>query len=256
MLTSILILFSSPNIYLNFRSSSRPKRSSFRRSNLRNASRRSKNRLASVCFRLRPDFIAHSILLTLRKYELLYLDVRSISLAHAVVSLFYLRIKKQSPAKGGRVRSMDSLHYSCLHMIYAVYIAFIKFSSVARTSTILLLRANNERFENSLIDRRPVRPPFHLRPFFKDARGDNPPSMSRASAWIPSRHLYIFLSLFLSFSPSVNVSLFFSPIDAKREYGLSVFPPPCASVLSPSRSSSRGVAKWGWRNFRRVSIRT
>lgn len=35
-------------------------------------------------FRLRPDFIAHSILLTLRKYELLYLDVRSISLAHAV----------------------------------------------------------------------------------------------------------------------------------------------------------------------------
>lgn len=43
-----------------------------------------------------PDFIAHSILLTLRKYELLYLDVRSISLAHAVVSLFYLRIKKQS----------------------------------------------------------------------------------------------------------------------------------------------------------------
>jgi len=115
-------------------------------------------------FRLRLDFIAHSILLTLRKYELLYLDVRSISLAHAVVSLFYLRIKKQRPTKGGRVRSMDSLHYSCLHMIYAVYIAFIKFS-VARTFAILLLRANNERFENNLIDRRPVRvhpPTFDL----------------------------------------------------------------------------------------------
>lgn len=42
------------------------------------------------------DFIARSILLTPRKYELLYLDVRSISLVHAAVSLFYLRIKKQS----------------------------------------------------------------------------------------------------------------------------------------------------------------
>lgn len=42
------------------------------------------------------DFIARSILLTPRKYELLYLDVRSISLVHTAVSLFYLRIKKQS----------------------------------------------------------------------------------------------------------------------------------------------------------------
>lgn len=142
---------------------------------------------SSPYFRLWPDFIAYSILLTLRKYELLYLDVRSISLAHAVVSLFYLRIKKQSLGRTG-VRSMDSLHYSCLHMIYAVYRVYIKFSYVARTSTILLLRANNERFENNFIDRLP----FHLRPFLKDARGDNLPSYALLSGY-PSSLLSLFL---------------------------------------------------------------
>lgn len=205
------------------------------------------------CFRLWPDFIAHSILLTLRKYELLYLDVRSISLAQAVVSLFYLRIKKQRPTKGGRVRSMDSLHYSCLHMIYAVYIAFIKFS-VARTSAILLLRANNERFENNFIDRRPV--------------GVHPPTFDlfsktfveiilrqRRARFCPDT---LSSSLCLSFSSPANISLLLLLVLQlmQNENVDPFFPPFRAFVLSPSRSSSRGVTKRGWRNFRRVSIRT
>lgn len=87
-----------------------------RRSNPRNVSRRWRN-ASSPCFRLRPDFIAHSILLTLRKYELLYLDVRSISLAHTVVSLFIFGLRNKAPG----VRGVWILFITLRHMIYVVY---------------------------------------------------------------------------------------------------------------------------------------
>lgn len=200
------------------------------------------------CFRLRPDFIAYSILLTLRKYELLYLDVRSISLAHAVVSLFYLRIKKQSPARGGTGAEYG---FSSLllpaHDIRRVYRVYIKSSSVARTSAILLLRANNERFENNLIDRRlPVRPPCHLRPFLKDARGDNPPSRRRARFYPSgcfSRHLYVFPRLLIPwmFRPFP----FRSRIDAKPENTRYLFFLLSTLPRCPLWSASREVMKQG-----------
>lgn len=61
---------------------------------------RRKTSILLLYFEFWPDFIARSILFTLRKYEPLYLDTRSISLAHAAVSPCYLRIKKQSRGSG------------------------------------------------------------------------------------------------------------------------------------------------------------
>lgn len=59
-----------------------------------------KTSILLLYFEFWPDFIARSILFTLRKYEPLYLDTRSISLVHAAVSPCYLRIKKQSRGSG------------------------------------------------------------------------------------------------------------------------------------------------------------
>lgn len=61
---------------------------------------RRKTSILFLYFEFWSDFIARSILFTLRKYEPLYLDTRSISLVHAAVSPCYLRIKKQSRGSG------------------------------------------------------------------------------------------------------------------------------------------------------------
>lgn len=169
-------------------------------------------------FRLWPDFIAHSILLTLRKYELLYLDVRSISLAHAVVSLFYLRIKKQSPEDGVRARARARAEYgfssllSRRHMIYAVYIAFIKFSRRRGTSTVLLImRAlimNVLKITLSIAF--PVRPPFPPSTFpsktlaeiiLRRRRSPSPPPPSLLRPPGYSRHLSSLRECFTLFHP-------------------------------------------------------
>lgn len=194
-------------------------------------------------FRLRlwPDFIAHSILLTLRKYELLYLDVRSISLAHAVVSLFYLRIKKQSPEVGARTEYGFSSLLSPAHdirRIYRVYKVLLR----RGTSTVLLLRANNEHFENNLIDRPSILSTFDLS--FKDARrGDNPPPTSPRilpSSLISRR---MFHSLF---HPRLSRLMQSESVLPLLSYSASAISLP--SVSFP-RSRSPGVER---RNFRRA----
>lgn len=171
--------------------------------------------------------------------------------------IFGLRNKAQR-REGGR-GSMDSLHYSCLqHMIYAVYIAFIKSSSVARLSTILLLRAlimNVLKITLSIAS-----PSVHPSTFdlFSKTLAEIILRRRRARARASVRiFLVIFTFLFLSHPRRTFRSFPLRlTIDAKRECGLSAFPPLRASVLSLSRSASRGVTKQGWRNFRRVSIRT
>lgn len=177
-----------------------------RRSNPRNVSRRWRN-ASSPRFRLRPDFIAHSILLTLRKYELLYLDVRSISLAHAVVSLFYLRIKKQSPG----VRGVWILFITLAGTWYTSYIAFIKFCFVAST-VLLSLRANNERFENNLSIASPVHPPFQPSTF-----------SSKTLAEIILRQRRFCPDTLVIFHLFVNFFLLRLTIDAKQVRGFSPF---------------------------------
>lgn len=204
-----------------------------RRSNPRNVSRRWRN-ASPPCFRLRPDFIAHSILLTLRKYELLYLDVRSISLAHAVVSLFYLRIKKQSPGE----RGVWILFITLAGTWYTPYIAFIKFRFVAST-VLLLLRANNEHFENNLIDRLPVRPPFQPSTF-----------SSKTLAEIILRRCRFCPYTLVIFHLSVNSFLLRLAIDAKQTtwtlrsssfFALLRFP--SSAFRSASREVTAGVEK-------------
>lgn len=169
-------------------------------------------------------------------------------------------------------RSMDSLHYSCPHMIHAVYMcAYKALLRRAHASAILPLRANNERFENNLIDRR--RPPVHrVHPstfdLFSKTLAEIILRRRRARArarFRPNTPLVIFTSLYLSIPPAcVSPPLLHRlTIDAKREsVGLS-----SAFTSSSSRSRfvvppllghplARGHEARGWRNFRRVSIRT
>lgn len=127
---------------------------------------------------------------------------------------------------------------------YTSYIAFIKFCFVAST-VLLSLRANNERFENNLIDRLPrpsILPTFDL--FLEDARGDNPPSTSLLSGY--SRHL------------SSLGELFSSPSHDWCKAGTWTLPVRPSLCASPSSALGQLLerSRRGWRNFRRVSIRT
>lgn len=105
---------------------------------------------------------------------------------------------------------------------YTPYIAFIKFCFVAST-ILLLLRANNEHFENNLIDRHQPRsrpPSSNLRPF-----------SSKTLAEIILRRRRFCPDTLVIFHLSANSFLLRLTIDAKRERGLSVRSPFCASMF-------------------------
>lgn len=93
-----------------------------------------------------------------------------------------------------------------------VYIALIRLSTVARTRLryyYCALIMNVLKITLSIAGPPRPRPPFHLRPFLKDARGDNPPPTSRAR-FRPNTPLVIFTSLYLS-SPRRGVRFASSP---------------------------------------------
>lgn len=189
---------------------------------------------------------------------------------------FIFGLRNKAPAGAGRAGCAAEYGFSSLLLpahdtrrVYRAYKALLRRRAHA-SAAILLLRANNERFENNLIDRRP---PVRVHPSTFDLFSKTLAEIilrrrrARARARFRPNTPSSSLRLSISHPPPPGVRFASSPphpvlrLMQSESVGLSssLLPPPRApasSVPLLGHLLARGHEARGWRNFRRVSIRT